>query len=179
MPSPEQSDPKVDKHTKSSVEKFNRVGYFFEQIAEIGDKVAKLYQEGRAGQVDHHFFIDDLLSIESVKDLLACYPKVTKFKHLWGTVQDFYCWDNPSTVKPGMVIYLLERHSKFVCLEDSHRREFDTMCDDDHALHLSREDADLFSRKEFDSGKGGVLIVDPVLGHRLEAGRAIVFGTKK
>jgi hypothetical protein len=155
MASSEQSDPRHDENTQSSVKRFEEVGYFFKPITKIGNEVSKLYEQGRASDVHLRSFENVLLSDESIKDLLYLYPKVTKFNHLWGTVPQFYCWDHPSTAKPGMVIYLLEANSRFECLEGSHSRKVDIgKKADDYTIHLPGAYADSCTKRIFNEVNG-------------------------
>jgi hypothetical protein len=69
MASPEQSDPRHDENTKSSVKRFEEVGYFFKPIAKIGNEVSKLYEQGRASDV-HLWSFENVLLSDEVSSIL-------------------------------------------------------------------------------------------------------------
>ncbi|EWY79205.1 hypothetical protein FOYG_17614 [Fusarium oxysporum NRRL 32931] len=170
--------------SSSSLQFFEEHGYFCQPNADIGALIEKLYDEKRAGDQDVNlaYFASVLQSIDSMTELLGQYPNVRPFKELWGIVpRSYYSWDNPSTTKNGMIIYLLGPKSKGTCLDGSHLRRDDVKgLGDDHTIHAPNNKwTDRFSKAEYDQVDGGILCVHPVLWHKTESGRSIVFGAKR
>lgn len=169
---------------EDALEFFDVHGLFYQENAEIGKLVDGLYKTNRvrSDETSLEYFKPTLCKDPRLRSILDAYPIASKFRHAWGIVPStYYSWDNPSPkVDDAIIIYMLGPRSQGKCCARSHKRTIKVdLPSDDGTYHLKDECLESYTKVDFCMVDGGVLLVHPVLAHRTEIGRSIIFGAWK